>query len=265
MFLLIKNLKAREKTLEKLISMKKEALIASVQGHLEIHARNGNPQFYMATRKDKKTKRKYIGRNSLMAASALAQKDYDLAVMRSAEEELKVLRPLIRKYEKGIAEDIYPKLHPERRNLVVPFFPSDEEYIQKWLDEPYDRPGFSEGDPEFYSDKEIRVRSKSEILIANKYDYNNIPVKYEVPTYLDGFGWVNPDFTMLNIRLRKEYIHEHFGKMDDPEYAARNIAKLNAYMKNGYFPGKNFICTFETQKEPFDARIMDDIINTYLK
>ena len=83
--------------------------------------------------------------------------------------------------------------------------------------------------------------------------------------YLKGYGWVNPDFRVLNIRLRKEFIHEHLGKMDDPEYAVKNIAKLNAYMRNGYFPGKNLIITFETQSAPFDARIMDDIIEQYLR
>ena len=53
-------------------------------------------------------------------------------------------------------------------------------------------------------------------------------------------------------------------KMDDPEYAEENVAKINAYEKNGYYPGKNLILTFETKGNPFDVRKIEDIAKQYL-
>lgn len=179
-------------------------------------------------------------------------------------KELSTLNKLIGRYELGTVEDIYGKLQPARRALVTPILLPDEEFAKNWLAQSYEGLGFEEGAPEYYAESGLRVRSKSEIGIANKYDEFEIPMLFERPIKLKGWKTVYPDFTLLNVRLRKEFIHEHLGKMDDQEYLMENIAKINAYMKNGYFPGKNLILTFETKSQPFDLRIMDLIINQYL-
>ena len=207
---------------------------------------------------------RYLKRSERETAVLMAQKDYDRRVVKSAEAELKILNKLIDSYELGTAEDIYGKLQPARRALVTPILLSDEEFAKNWLAQSYEGLGFEEGAPEYYAESGLRVRSKSEIGIANKYDEFEIPMLFERPIKLKGWKTVYPDFTLLNVRLRKEFIHEHLGKMDDPEYLMENIAKINAYMKNGYFPGKNLILTFETNSQPFDLRIMDLIINQYL-
>lgn len=94
-----------------------------------------------------------------------------------------------------------------------------EEFVRRWEEFQYKGKGFEEDDPEFYSDKGERVRSKSKVIIADLLNREGIPYRYECPIYLKGLGLRYPDFTTLNIRKRKEIYWEHFGRMDDPLYA----------------------------------------------
>lgn len=263
MLLSLSNLKRRALYLETIIEEKEQILENEPKGILRISNGRGNTQFYSkASSKDKKWT--FLRKKDRELASALAQRDYDQRVLNLAMKELSTLNKLIGRYELGTAEDIYGKLQPARRALVTPILLPDEEFAKNWLAQSYEGLGFEEGAPEYYAESGLRVRSKSEIGIANKYDEFEIPMLFERPIKLKGWKTVYPDFTLLNVRLRKEFIHEHLGKMDDPEYLMENIAKINAYMKNGYFPGKNLILTFETKSQPFDLRIMDLIINQYL-
>ena len=117
---------------------------------------------------------------------------------------------------------------------------------------------------EYYSDNGLRVRSKSEILIANALDKYCIPFRYEYPLMLKKSGVVRPDFTCLNIRTRKEYIWEHFGMMDDEGYAHKNVLKINDYETSGFHAGINMILTFETSLTPINSNIIRAMIENYL-
>ena len=91
-----------------------------------------------------------------------------------------------------------------------------------------------------------------------------IPYKYERPLVLRTIGKVHPDFTVLNVRTREEFVWEHFGMMDDPGYCERNLGKIVAYEKDGFFPGKNFIMTFETKEHPLNTKIIDKLVENFL-
>ena len=262
MILSVKNFNNRLLTLEEIISIKEESLKNVPEGNLQISLIGGKPRFFLAINGDKH--RRYLSEKDKSLICELAQKRYDEMVLASAREEVKLLTPLINIYQSGIAEDIYNLLRPERQQLIKPILMPEDEFVKKWLAQPYEKLGFDIGAPEFYTDKRLRVRSKTEIGIANKYDTIGIPMLYEKPIFLKGWGRVWPDFTLLNVRLRKEYAHEHLGMMDDPEYAKDNVAKIHAYEKNGYFPGKNLILTFETKDNPFDTKIIEDIAKQYL-
>lgn len=76
---------------------------------------------------------------------------------------------------------------------------------------------------------------------------------------------LHPDFYCLNLRTRQEFAWEHFGMMDDPEYAARATEKIGLYAENGFFPGKNLIITMETSAKPLSSKLLKSVIQTYLK
>lgn len=263
MRLLLNNFKNRATYLEKVIDEKEEYLKNAPPGILRAAYKNGKPEYYLKTfRKEKKGR--YLKQTERGTALLLAQKEYDEKVLKYAKSELNILNKLIGRYELGTAEDIYENLPPARRALVTPILLPDDEFVKNWLALPYEGLGFEEGAPEFYADSGLRVRSKSEIGIANKYAELQIPMLFERPLKLKGWRTVYPDFTLLNVRLRKEFIHEHLGMMDNQDYVEENVAKINAYEKNGYYPGKNLILTFETKGNPFDTRKIEDIAKQYL-
>ena len=96
----------------------------------------------------------------------------------------------------------------------------------------------------------------------------NIPYHYEFPIKLlaeDGSKiTVHPDFLCLNPRTRKEFLWEHFGRMDDIEYATGTVRKLKLFAKNDIFPGKNLITTHETSDQPLNTSLIKKIAEEFL-
>ena len=116
----------------------------------------------------------------------------------------------------------------------------------------------------FYTDKGERVRSKSEVLIANELYRHGIPYRYEYPVFNNGVIMAAPDFNCLNVRLRKEYYWEHLGMMGKEEYANRNTAKIEKYTLAKDFDETSLILTFETDRHPLNTKIIEQKIGTYL-
>ena len=263
MRLSLANLKSRASDLEELISVKEKRIANTPDGKIRVSTRKGHGQYYYIE-EDKKTRGKYIRQNDLDLARSLIQKDYDKRVIEAARDELKTLNVLVKKYEKGTCEDIYGKLSLVRQHLITPFFEPDEEFVKKWLSEPYAGLGFEEDDPEIYSEGGLRVRSKNEIIAADIYDKYGIPYKYECPVYLKGYGTAYPDFTLLNVRQRKVYYQEIMGKMTEAGYAETNIGKIHAYERSGIIQGKNLILSFDTKAHPLLPKDIEAVIKNFL-
>ena len=103
--------------------------------------------------------------------------------------------------------------------------------------------------------------------IADKYYERGIPYKYEKPLLLKKQAkniTIRPDFTTLNKRTRMQRYHEHFGKMDDPQYARKALEKIRLYESNGIFIGEQLIITFESSEQPLDKREFELLIEKYL-
>ncbi len=256
-------LDARKQYLEQLIKEKKQNLIKAPGGHLRICAGGNKTQYYHRTETNDFSG-VYIKAKDIKLAKELAQKDYDLQVINACKKELEA----IKKYETScpdkIAESIYQALHPARQSIVTPICETDEAYIQKWESVEYSGKEFSEDAPELYTLRGERVRSKSEMLIADMLSQEGIPYRYEYPLYMKGFGKVYPDFTILNINTRKEVLWEHFGMMDDPEYVEKAIKKIAMYERQGIFLGEGLVVTFESKNLPLNSKMVDCTIKHYL-
>jgi len=211
----------------------------------------------------------YISRNNIKLAQHLAQKDYDQKVIRAAEQELKIIERRKMDSLRYTIEDIYESIHPERQKLVAPLKKTDEIYVAEWKAIEYKGKQFDDNAPEHYTAKGERVRSKSEVIIANMLENEGVPYRYEFPLVFDenrsSIKQVYPDFTVLNIRERTEYYWEHFGMMDNPEYAKSAVRKIFTYQQNGMLLGKKLIATFETSNTAINTHVITQIIQEYLK
>lgn len=230
--------------------------------HVRIDSHKG--QFYVTTQ-DNKVKGSYLKAEKAVAAKQIATYDYLLKTIRLIDDELKRIDRFLSPSKKCSPESYYSTLSKPRQNLITPIVPTDEQFVENWLAEPYEPKPFDEDDEsEFYTEKNERVRSKSEILIGNAMFRAQVPYKYECPLYLEGLGVIRPDFTALNKKRRKIFYWEHLGKMDDPEYARTNVSRINYYEKNGVFKGDRLILTWETSKTSLDVKLVNQIIKHYL-
>ena len=208
---------------------------------------------------------KYLKKDKYHLAAQIAEYDYLSKVISKIDSELIFLDKYLGLCDRTLPEDYYESLSQGRQKLIVPVRLTDKQFVEKWIATPYEKKPFAEDDEtEFYTDNGERVRSKSEVLIANAMKKHGIPYKYECPIVLKGIGKIHPDFTALNIRRRKIYYWEHLGKMDDPDYARKNTFRLNMYEKNGLFHGDSLITTRETSPLPLDTKLLDRIIDHYL-
>ena len=153
---------------------------------------------------------------------------------------------------------------------------TNEQYAASWLKVEYRRKKLPDDAPPFYTENNEHVRSKSEKIIADTLKAAGVPYRYEFPLLMDknaddpdfpdyDFCRLHPDFYCLNLRTRQEFAWEHFGMMDDPDYASSTAEKLRLYAENGFFPGKNLIITMETSKKQLSSKMLKEIIRTYLK
>lgn len=258
------NLRNREKQLLKLKKDKEKALRNAPEGFLRVNVNGNRIQYYQRT-DPKDLNGVYIKEKDLRLAQKLAQKDYDKRVLRAAEQEIKAIQKYFSANPKRHVEEIYESLHEQRQNLVLPIKESDEEYIRNWESVEYEGKCFYEDVPELYTARGERVRSKSEVIIADLLNKEGIPYRYEYPLELSNFGVIYPDFTVMKIRERKILYWEHLGMMDEPFYAENAVQKIITYGQNGIIQGKNLILSYETKMKPLDQRQILLLVQELLK
>ncbi len=253
--------------LERILSNTQKRTCKDTEGYLSISMIKGKPRFYHCLGKDESGHdiRRYMSADDMKAIERLAQANYDRKVVKAALHQLEVINRFIREYDPMAVRKIREDMSSVRQQLVIPEELSDAEYAEYWRNVEYVPGEFEIGAPVIMTDRGERVRSKSERDIANRYNQQGIPYRYEYPHVMpNGHLWY-PDFTVLNVRTREEFIHEHFGKMDDLIYVNNSIGKLEIYQKSGYYLGENLLLTMETQQRPFDVRNLDPLIDKYLK
>ena len=242
----------RKKELEDILTHLENRKNEFPEGHLRIQNRKGNPQYYHVLERGD-TQGMYIRKNQRELAASLAQKSYEAELRESIWEELEAIHYLLY-HQNRSPESVYDCLPQSRKELVRPAFVSDEEYKRRWLAAPF------EADP-YYPDEKIHetdrgefVRSKSELFIANAYYSMGIPYRYEARLDLRGNQYKYPDFTVLDVKNRRQIYHEHLGLLNKNDYRNNNLRKLNLYAENGILLGDNLIITFETDEVAFAGK-----------
>lgn len=261
----IKDLLEKRKNYLTILKEEKERALKDVpEGFLRINNHKGNIQYYQRTN-PKDFSGEYISKKDIEIAQRLAQKDYDKKILQSIEQELKAIKAYTTGYPKLNAEQVYESLHREKQKLVYPIRKTEEQYVESWEKVVYRGKSFEGKVPEMYTAKGERVRSKSEIIIADSLGREGIPYRYECPLRLKGWGEVFPDFTVLNVGKRKEMYWEHLGRMDDADYVEKALRKLKLYEQHGIFQGDKLILTYETSKNPMNQKDIKRIIKHFLK
>ena len=258
-----KLLAERSQFLQHLIQESSQSLLSSPLGEIRFNKTHGRIQYYHKTMSGKGLGN-YIRKKDQEFASQLAQKEYNVRVIKAAEAELHSIQSFLMHFPEKHAEDVFSSLSPCLQPLVVPFYEPDDVFLRHWLAVEYSSEIDIEADSPFHTMRGEAVRSKSEVIIANLLEQYHIPYRYEYPLKLTGLGTVHPDFTILKKDTRQEFLWEHLGMMDDPEYVQKALRKIKFYHKNGYYEGGSLILTYESSFAPLDIHDAESIIKQFL-
>ena len=244
---LYKNIKSYENEIQWI----KRELIKLPEGHL---VRRGSTYYNRVNSIDKG-----ITRNPALIKQ-LARKAYLLRKLEHLEVNLSSIKKLI-KYPTDGFYDIVQGLPSVYQTLPLTYFfhPSIHEKLAQR--ENTQQNLYRPEELIFCTGSGVRVRSKSERMIADKLDQYKIPFFYEAALVLDSVVW-HPDFTIYRPTDGKMLLWEHFGIMDDDKYRKRTIEKISLYIRNGYYPSSNLICTYE--QDLHEPAHLHKIIETFI-
>ena len=212
----------------------------------------------------------YLGNDDHELLVSLAKKRHFSKMLETAGNEKKQIAGCLRLLSSGRAlsdiDEVYGSLHKGIRKLCGPFTITNDGYAIQWYkkNSRY-RSQTKNITGTLETQRGDKVNSKSEVIIADRLDAAGVPYIYEVTLGLDGGDVVRyPDFMVLNKRLRKTYYWEHLGMMDKGTYSTDAQMKLELYARNGIFPGKNLLVSFESERMPLSTRYVDMLIKEYL-
>lgn len=250
----------------KWLLLQQEELNNMPEGALLITDQGGTVNYMMIKPDDsgeiRKYKRTVITRNSGLIAQ-LARKKYLKIYIKELEAQIKNLERFIKSYRELIPENILKKLPEPYQKIPRELFFPQKKADEEWALQEYEQNRTKPLEKKHITSRGLRVRSKSELLIAEKLYAYNIPFRYEPMLYYKQYA-LSPDF---QFRINNEYKYlEHCGMMMNPQYREHNKWKLEIYEKMGIVPWKNLIITYDNIDGNIDMRIIEaEIRNKLMK
>lgn len=259
---MLMDLRDEYRRLWKILKNKKPS---ALDGHLVIARSRKTPQYFHCFRDPKtgREQRVYLRLEKRNLACLLAQKSYDKKAKSLVEKRLRRLEQVCLDFSEDEVEKLWEELIPERRDLVMPIQKPWIRQVEEWMAQPYKAPPLGFPTLGLTTKKGETVRSKTEKILADLFNDQNIPYKYECPLRLEQKWWY-PDFTFLSPYTKEEVYWEHHGMVDDEIYMNRMIQKIMVYEQNGISPGKNLILTFETKTQPLNLHWVQQLIDRTL-
>ena len=142
-----------------------------------------------------------------------------------------------------------------------------EDYLREWMNENYPVNNSFLEHKIYETSFGLKVRSKSEALIAELLYFFQIPFHYdEEVAFRDSSGNLHTfsiDFIIMTPSGEKIY-WEHMGRFFDENYRIRNNTKIRVLYDNEIMLSNNLIITMESKEHPLNASTIDRIIRNQL-
>ena len=236
------------------------------EGTLTFRHVNGKVQFVqlinVTDEESAMKKRKGITRDTYLTMKLARKKYLELSTMLLLSEINRLSKYIKRRTEPS-PDNIINMLPENWNNIPTNYLLSDKANQAAWAKTEYRRNGKNPKELRHTTSRGLKVRSKSELLIAEKLDSYNIPYRYEQVIGNDRHVF-SPDFI---IKTKGKFIYwEHCGMMADPDYRTYNKWKLSQYERMNIVPWNNLIITYDQNDGDFDMRIIDaEIINKLIE
>ena len=196
---------------------------------------------------------------------ALARKAYLTEKKAIIESNIRILRETMEEIGDLNSGNVMKSLSPSIRRLPQDLFRKtmdDQDPRAVWASETYPHSSYRPEAKVHLTSRGLAVRSKSEMLIAERlYEYG-IPFRYEPAMHIDRYE-ISPDFTVMT-PSGKVFYWEHCGMTGNRDYIEKHKWKMNLYETRGIVPWKNLIVTYDDENGHINLAEIDSIITNKL-
>jgi len=202
----------------------------------------------------------HLGRKKRRLLEAMAKKTYLTLLKEDLEHEKRAIDFYLRHHKpRPWKSERLTTEKPQYQELLLPVFESKNQKFQEWVNSPYQTNPTNKEQLIHDTPTNIKVRSKSEALIAMVLHNNQIPWRYECELQL-GTHTYYPDFTILHPKTGEIFYWEHWGMIDTPSYSQYAFNKMQIYSSHGIYPSFQLITTYETKDSPLTLNTIEKII-----
>lgn len=234
------------------------------EGYLSVYVRKDGVYYSNIIPKKgnrKKAVRKGITKDKTLV-KALVRKKYVEEAAALVEKDLSILENAVKKYipfDENSVMGEFARNHPELADCVY----RDAGDIDEWASNYERQKDFYEEDRTSVAGDGQLMRSRGEIIIAEKLRQYKIPFRYEASLGIPDLPYV-PDFTIRRPKDGKIFYWEHFGDVTDEQYMTRNARKLERYEEYGIVPWDNLIISYDFENGGVNTPLIEGLIHAWL-
>ena len=214
--------------------------------------------------------RKYLGTGENEIVKSIKKAKYISCELDMINADIKLLTKLLKDYRMISHEAIDSQLPKVYRLQSLDYYENLPDAGKEWMRrKEAEKAEFGPWHPEGLIHKVsngIKVRTKSEMAIAEILLRNGIPFVYELPHVLKNGKIVHTDFTILStIDYKTEILLEHEGSMADAGYRDKHAWRVENYYLSGYIPNVNLFFTYDGMNGSVDGEAIQRIVDGWLK
>ena len=228
----------------------------SPKGRLGQETRNGRGTLLLETYDKGRRKRRYLTKDPSLAASLL-RRDLLKAELDTLLLNYKLLTVA---EQKGVSFDVDAAMLDIKKRMSA----VTDELLHmalsqgggdEWAAAEYEASNYRPEERRHTTSRGLKVRSKSELLIAEKlYEYS-LPFRYEQVLHFPNVD-LSPDFTVRRAD-GKLFYWEHHGLTQRNDYMDWQKRKAELYASVGIVPWNNYIVTYDNEDGEIDLKVVD--------
>lgn len=247
------------------------------KGKLIGYINNGKYQYYHSKTINGKYTRQGIGKDQ-HKKKQLARKEYLIKAIPIIENNIKILAAAIDSYQSITPDYIINKMSAIYKSLPTQYYTDKisvhgfhqnrsvdsikAEELQQWMNAPFDQSTYKPEEKIHTTSRDLKVRTKSELIIAEILYMYNIAFRYEQRLYIRDKRFA-PDFT-IQLPDGRIFYWEHVGLTNSFGYMNDHYYKLKYYQYKNIVPWKNLILTYDNEAGQLNTQIIHSEIKNKL-
>ncbi len=241
----------------------KEQLKKLPKGSLYASERNGVKYYTKVTNFRGKKRSVYLGKEINPQVQLLQKKYYLRKAIQAMESNISLMEKFLNGYQ-SIDPNVMQKQFPKAyQSLPQSCFDTAGVFnLDRWGSEFYVKSTSRSENLLNSTKKGDKVRSKSEVIIANAVAVRGLQYRYEEVTYINGYKKA-PDFKVIDPRTGRIIYWEHLGLITDMEYLKQALFRIADYIRDGIVPGVNLILTFDDAENHIDSLMIERTLDLW--